>query len=612
MSKNAARATDKTKPARAIVDDVFTPRMTREIWTANYDKVLPVSINDFDLTAVLPAVFFMFRFGRRRGKGGFYSMFGGETGSEKEKKRAATIDRVTSILVQDNLKFSGFEGETEKAILGDLLLCFCLGNVKRSLGRTEQVQRVAPTHYMSSWVDLPDVVVNLRYVPEMIFAMLASQDGAEIEKTKPDLKPTWFPVADRYDQNVLIKAFYQGMEHDGFLGNQSSDKFKEETSTIGLDQLLMVRIAQHLKTPPAYLVGHANPSNQHPIAEKAARHFSEDMRMFVRAYSNLIPRHAFVGLLESCISVGLTTIITSVTEILFAWSNTGKILEQKDQKPIHLFVDCSNGVERKLRALAEQSMDDFMRRIERLPVLLMALRILDYYGSNDPNIKKLNISTRPHATKWLDLLGKLMFRCQTLKESSENIVYNLGIKAEALRKELLADYPEAADMLHNHAQPNIIWRMAETLTSLQGSKNTHGNVVSLIDSALMTGRPNGLADKRATSRKDEVTGSSKKRDLRSLVFSDSVLEYLVHLLVLDRGIRQSFRPISFNDFVEKIYERYGFCVDVAPDGMTVSNDLLKKNREVLERRLRDLGLLVGVNDAESMKYVKPRFNLPEE
>ena len=54
-------------------------------------------------------------------------------------------------------------------------------------------------------------------------------------------------------------------------------------------------------------------------------------------------------------------------------------------------------------------------------------------------------------------------------------------------------------------------------------------------------------------------------------------------------------------------ERHGFFVDVAPPGLTVSNDLLQENRGVLERRLRDLGLLVGVNDAESMKYLKPRF-----
>ena len=41
--------------------------------------------------------------------------------------------------------------------------------------------------------------------------------------------------------------------------------------------------------------------------------------------------------------------------------------------------------------------------------------------------------------------------------------------------------------------------------------------------------------------------------------------------------------------------------------MTISNDLLRSNRMVLERRLRDLGLLVGVNDAEAMKRLRPRF-----
>jgi hypothetical protein len=41
--------------------------------------------------------------------------------------------------------------------------------------------------------------------------------------------------------------------------------------------------------------------------------------------------------------------------------------------------------------------------------------------------------------------------------------------------------------------------------------------------------------------------------------------------------------------------------------MTISNDLLQANRAILERRLRDLGLLVGVNDAEAMKRLRPRF-----
>ena len=42
--------------------------------------------------------------------------------------------------------------------------------------------------------------------------------------------------------------------------------------------------------------------------------------------------------------------------------------------------------------------------------------------------------------------------------------------------------------------------------------------------------------------------------------------------------------------------------------MNVSNELLQLNRAVLERRLRDLGLLAGVNDAEAMKRLQPRFD----
>jgi len=46
---------------------------------------------------------------------------------------------------------------------------------------------------------------------------------------------------------------------------------------------------------------------------------------------------------------------------------------------------------------------------------------------------------------------------------------------------------------------------------------------------------------------------------------------------------------------------------VSPTGLMVSNEVLQANRATLERRLRDLGLLVGVNDAEAMKRLQPRF-----
>ena len=95
--------------------------------------------------------------------------------------------------------------------------------------------------------------------------------------------------------------------------------------------------------------------------------------------------------------------------------------------------------------------------------------------------------------------------------------------------------------------------------------------------------------------------------VRSLILTDSVLDYPVHLHVLKSGNRQGVRPLSFKEFINKLHNRYGFCIYVAPPGMTISNELLQANRAILERRLRDLGLLMGVNDAEAMKCLRPRF-----
>src|SRR5438876_12247944 len=115
--------------ARSIVDDVLGRGMTREIWSGNYDRALPVSAQAFDLSAVLPAIFYMFRFGHRRGKGHFIETFGANAGTPKQRRQAATIDRVASELAEIT-SLEGFQAETHRAILGDLLLCFCLENTK--------------------------------------------------------------------------------------------------------------------------------------------------------------------------------------------------------------------------------------------------------------------------------------------------------------------------------------------------------------------------------------------------------------------------------------------------------------------------------------------------
>ena len=240
--------------SRGIVEDVLGRDMTREIWTGNFEKALPLSVQDFDLSAILPAVFYMFRFGQRRGKGKFLKTFGTSTGSAKEQRQSATIGRVASKLAESD-HFKGFDGEVANAIFSDLLLCFCLENAKRALGRKEQVQRVAPAHYMASWVDLPESVANLRFVPEMIVAILANQAGEYLQQNH-DGDRTWFAVGKGFEDNVLLSAFHQGVSRRGEMGSRTSDRFEEGTP-VGLDQLFMIRLAQQLGEAPDKLRGGA-------------------------------------------------------------------------------------------------------------------------------------------------------------------------------------------------------------------------------------------------------------------------------------------------------------------------------------------------------------------
>ena len=597
--------------ARALVDDILGRKMTREIWSGNYDKVLPVSVQTFELSSILPAVFYMFRFGQRRGIGNFLKTFGDKSGSPSQIRRSANIDRIAKRLSQVD-ELVGFNGEPERAILGDLLLCFCLENVRHSLGRDQQIQRIAPAHYMASWVDLPQNVGHLRYVPEMIVAMLADQKKDEFVGLSKNTKPTWFPVGKNYEDNVLLRAFSQGViRHGEFSGDLASERFDEANDSVGLDQLLMIRLAQQLERAPDKIRGkEAGPiSNQRPIAEQAAQDFSEDIRRFIRSYTPLVPRYALVEMLESCTSIGLMTILTSTIELLLQWSETGAIPDRREQLPAPLFIDCSNGVDRSIRDVAEQSMDDQMRRLERLPSILMVLRLLDYHAQDNRKIKDEGIVTRPYATDWLNLLGDLLFMRHS---ESTRILFRIEDDADKLAEEVSDDYPEAAEILGSaDNQHSPVWRLANGLMVLIGS-SFRKKLTDMIDSTLLTGRPNGLAAKRTTTRGLGGSTTRRKRDVRSLLFTDSVLDYLVHLHLLPSGNRLGARTLAFKGFIARLRERYGFYVDSTPSGMTISNELLQRNRTILERRLRDLGLLVGVNDAEAMKRLKHRFEIGVE
>lgn len=596
--------------ARGIVEEVFGRPMTREIWSANYDKALPFVMLGVELSAVLPAVFYMFRYGQRRGRGKFLDAFGGPLGSPAQRRRQATASHIAGVLAQKEEWFAGFEGETERAVLADLLLAFCVENKNRALGRDEPIQRVFPTHYLSNWIDLPDRVAHLRGVPETIVAMLVKQEEGDFLLPTPKEARTWFPLGRGIEGNILLEPFATGVRIQGNLADRGSDKFDEQAK-VSVDQLLTIRLAQALGQAPDHNRSEGGPviPNQLPIAERSAHHFSEDIRRFVRAYAGEIPRHAFVEMLEACMAVGLFTVLRAVMEVMFAWVETGTVPEKDQQLPAELFVDASGGLDADLRSVAEASFADWMRRTERFHTALMAARLLDYLVRHDRELRRVSPNSRPSARPWLDRLGAVL---HLRLPEAEPLHRDLERKAIELRERLETEHPEAAMMLEDERnEPNVVLRLAKSLTLLLGPSNTRSKLTELADAILLTNRVNRLGAKRDVYRKEATMGKAIREIARSIVFSDAVLDYLVHLHALPARQASVHRPLSFKEFLDILRDRYGLCVHAAPAGLPVSHALLQRNQAILEARLRNLGLLLGVNDAESMKRLRPRFPIAE-
>lgn len=580
--------------ARDIVEEVFTGPLAELIWTANTLVVLPLTPQNFAVGSVLPAIFYMCRRGCRRGKGRFQKTF--SPGGDR-----ANIWSVAGELSKDRQSFAGFQSEVEKDILGDLLLCDALENKGHEEGHREEIQRAFPVHFLASWLDLPPAVANLRFVPEMIVGMLANQhEGLKIQ---PGLCSGPFPVGVSPEKNLLFSIFAHGVLFGDNPADLRADSVNEQSSP-SLEELLMIRLAQACGEAPATLravhSGVSDIQNSWPLSQRATLAFRDDLTAFLQNYGTTVPRRSITPMLESLLGLGLLTIFLESCSIAVAWDSTGQIPTLQSQHPVPMFADASNGSDARLRDLSEQSFDEVIRLFDQSSSSLMAVRIMDAKGRFDRRLRELT-PKGPDTSAWLDLLGRVRFDHH---ERSDAILNDLCEKIEALAVKLEAEgiEPEAIDILRSpKAASDPVRTLADSLCTMMGDKLLHSNPLKFIDSCLMLNEAHGLGRKRRVSR----TFAARKRkmmDVRSVILSNTVIEALVHLhLIAHQGV------LSFGAFLRLLRERYGIWVDECPPGVSASREDLLNNRAMLERRLRDLGLLVGVNDAEFMKHLRPRF-----
>jgi hypothetical protein len=538
--------------------------------------------------------------GHRRGAGRFEKAF--STDSQKP-----TIDSVAARLAAC-YRFEGFDTDTARAVLGDLLLAHVLENKRRGEGRDKQVQRVFPPHYFASWIDLPKSVAHLRGVPEMIVALMADQrDGEVVEPGRQDFR---YLVGCRIEENSLLRLFAPGTYVEGdYRTSLTSDRF-DESESIGVDQLLSIRLAQACGSAPDKAKGKGEPgpiSNQRPIATRAARIFQEDLTVFLRAYGAAIPRLSLLPMVETCICINLANIYLSSVQMLEMWKNKGRLPEEETQSPLPLFVDCSLSTDHKLRQVSEQSMEQCRRRLSNLSTTLMYLRLLDYEVRYESGIPTDQLPAKaPVTVGWLDLLGDFALGTHEDARDVERFFRKKCRELADALDEQDSGSP-AADVLRSHSgDRGHGWCLAEALTLLVGTQPVE-DLQKFLYSCLMLDEPNGIGRRRRIRLRVETTGR-KSADVVSVAPSNTALEFLVHRHLRSHGKDCKPNDLSLPRFINLLRDRYGFYIDQAPPDLRVPGELLARNRRILERRLRELGLLVGVNDAENMKRLRQRFS----
>ena len=230
--------------AKNIVEEVFTVPLAELIWTANTLVVLPLTPQNFAVGSVLPAAFYMCRRGYRRGKGRFQQTLShrrtsGRTSGRWQESSPKTISPSSDLI-----------RKLRKIFLGDLLLCDELENKGHEEGHRQEIQRAFPVHFLASWLDLPQSVAHLRFVPEMIVCLLANQQHGS--KIKPGLGHGPFPVGASPENNLFFRIFARGVVFGENPADLCADTVDEQAQ-LSFEELLMIRLAQACQEAPETL-----------------------------------------------------------------------------------------------------------------------------------------------------------------------------------------------------------------------------------------------------------------------------------------------------------------------------------------------------------------------
>lgn len=371
----------------------------------------------------------------------------------------------------------------------------------------------------------------------------------------------------------------QGLKDYLSIGWDNSSKTIVSNSQLDVDTVGILHLMRNIEVE---MMPSSSINKIKPILEDQADLFCDDIKRLL-VYKEIIPRNIFIEYLQTLIGFHLSLYFQKLIVFLPRMIKAGK---KQIEDAWSIVVDVSDNLDSRISSVACADMQATLNSQ------------LDYFKST---MQINTVMTLPQfSMKKPDDLNEIL-----------SVLANRDATFEAFFmakfSDLVGRFTEQEDkeQLNDFVQyeKSYFDKYVLCLTKVRGAYQFK-HTSSFLDKISM----------KNTETAFIADGRSKKHPRRA-VLGSRLLEALVQLLVLEiEENRFVSKPLSINELIDKLRERYGIIINGLDEARFANTDVqthlaFKENVEAFKNKLRQIGFYTDLSDANILQKIRPRYKI---
>jgi hypothetical protein len=360
--------------------------------------------------------------------------------------------------------------------------------------------------------------------------------------------------------------------------DKTTDKINENTK-LDVDSLGILHLVKNVKTK--FLDSATNINRIKPILEGQSKLFCDDIRRLL-VYQKVIPRNVLIDYLKTIISFHLSIYIQKLILYFPKMLNSGSVDFTDNWTMV---LDVTDNYSSRIAKIAVKDAENIYNHIydyiKATFQINATLRYLSLDKSNSQNLLKALQAFKNRDDKF-DTYFKVLWDTIYLSLDDEN-------------KTLIDDLVKYENTYFD--------KYVELLIRTRGGYQYRFHT-QFIDNVSQKNTERGFISQ----------GRSRKHP-RKYTLGTRLLETLVQILVLEyKDIDFITVPLSIDDLIRKLKERYGIVISGLNDDKFQNSDLntnlaFRENVEAFKNKLRQIGFYSDLSDAYILQKVRPRYEI---